>query len=188
MGVLGEPRHARIRGRSWHALDVLADESQQAGAFVVGEDLGTVPPGVRQALRRRDVLSCRLFWFERAAPRRYPWRSLAAVTTHDLPTIPGVLSGGDTTDELAARLASFAPANGEDVVVDVYRALAAAPSAVVVVTIEDALGVERRPNMPGTSDPANWSRALPVLVEAMAEHRTSKRVADAMRATGRAGP
>ncbi|MGW0930830.1 4-alpha-glucanotransferase [Streptomyces sp. NPDC002644] len=74
-------------------LAVLALEAHRAGAAVIGEDLGTVEPGVREALRERGVLGTSVLWFERGwesdgrplAPES--WRSdcLATVTTHDLP-------------------------------------------------------------------------------------------------------
>lgn len=51
-------------------LAVLALEAHLAGAVVIGEDLGTVEPGVREALARRGVLGTSVLWFERdwAAP------------------------------------------------------------------------------------------------------------------------
>jgi 4-alpha-glucanotransferase len=83
-------------------LGVLALESQRAGALVIGEDLGTVAPGVRERLAAEQVLSYRLIWFERAQDgaglRRaadYPRLALAAATTHDLPTVAGFFSGAD---------------------------------------------------------------------------------------------
>ncbi len=83
-------------------LGILALESHRAGGLVVGEDLGTVEPGVRERLAAEDVLSYRLAWFERSpdlAGRRraadYPPLALAAATTHDLPTVAGFLSGAD---------------------------------------------------------------------------------------------
>jgi 4-alpha-glucanotransferase len=82
-------------------LGVLALESEAAGALVVGEDLGTVEPGVRERLADEGVLSYRLAWFEqgfdggRRRAADYPRLALAATTTHDLPTVAGFFSGSD---------------------------------------------------------------------------------------------
>ncbi|MGP8301750.1 4-alpha-glucanotransferase [Streptomyces inhibens] len=46
-------------------LSVLALEAQRAGAAVIGEDLGTVEPGVRGTLAERGVLGTSVLWFER---------------------------------------------------------------------------------------------------------------------------
>ncbi|MGW8591291.1 4-alpha-glucanotransferase [Dietzia sp. NPDC055877] len=46
-------------------LAVLTLEASRAGAVVVGEDLGTVAPGVREALSERGVLGTSVMWFER---------------------------------------------------------------------------------------------------------------------------
>ncbi|MFJ5799763.1 4-alpha-glucanotransferase [Streptomyces decoyicus] len=46
-------------------LSVLALEAHRAGAVVIGEDLGTVEPGVRGALAERGVLGTSVLWFER---------------------------------------------------------------------------------------------------------------------------
>jgi 4-alpha-glucanotransferase len=82
-------------------LGVLALESVEAGALVVGEDLGTVERGVRERLEAEGVLSYRLAWFEhgpgggRRRAADYPRLALAATTTHDLPTVAGFFSGSD---------------------------------------------------------------------------------------------
>jgi 4-alpha-glucanotransferase len=82
-------------------LGVLALESHRAAALVVGEDLGTVEPGVRERLAAEGVLSYRLAWFEqgpdggRRRAADYPRLALAATTTHDLPTVAGFFSGSD---------------------------------------------------------------------------------------------
>jgi 4-alpha-glucanotransferase len=82
-------------------LGVLALESATARALVVGEDLGTVEPGVRERLAAENVLSYRLAWFEqgpdggRRRAADYPRLALAATTTHDLPTVAGFFSGSD---------------------------------------------------------------------------------------------
>jgi 4-alpha-glucanotransferase len=82
-------------------LGILALESAGAQALVVGEDLGTVEPGVRERLAAEGVLSYRLAWFEqgpdggRRRAADYPGLALAATTTHDLPTVAGFFTGSD---------------------------------------------------------------------------------------------
>jgi 4-alpha-glucanotransferase len=170
-----------VRYRGDELLGVLAIESTRSGAVVVGEDLGTVEPEVRAALSDAGVLSYRLAWFEDDPPEHYPTQALAAVTTHDLPTIAGVWSGEDAADQRAAGidadeaalerlkgklmgLTGWGPdASVEDVIVATYGRLASAPSALVAATLEDALALRHRPNLPGTTDERpNWSTALPV--------------------------
>jgi 4-alpha-glucanotransferase len=81
-------------------VGILALEAYRAGAFVVGEDLGTVEPWVREYLAERGILGTSVLWFEYAddAGNLLPaqrWRTdcLAAVTTHDLPPTAAYLAG-----------------------------------------------------------------------------------------------
>ncbi|MDT8452586.1 MAG: malto-oligosyltrehalose synthase [Gammaproteobacteria bacterium] len=82
-------------------LGILALESQRNQCLVIGEDLGTVPDEVRQALHPRGVLSYRLLYFEKTdandfkPPSAFPSQALVAVTTHDLPTLAGYWQGRD---------------------------------------------------------------------------------------------
>ena len=92
-------------------LGILALESWRNRCLVVGEDLGTVPDDVRQALQPMNVLSTRLLYFERhedgrfTPPGEYPLNAMAAVTTHDLPTLAGFWQGLDI--DLRDRLHLF---------------------------------------------------------------------------------
>ena len=45
-------------------VGILALEAQRAGAVVIGEDLGTVEPWVREHLRERGMLGTSILWFE----------------------------------------------------------------------------------------------------------------------------
>ncbi len=136
----------------------------------MGEDLGTVEPGTREELSRREVLSYRLLWFEEQPPESYPARALAALTTHDLPTLAGVWGGVDTDPEIRDRLREHAGLTGEETVAEVigpaHRALARSPAQILSATLEDALGVAERPNHPGgDADWPNWRLALPLSLE-----------------------
>lgn len=80
---------------------LLALESQRHCCAVVGEDLGTVPDGFREALRAADVLSYRIVHFERRSdasyipPGEYPPLAAASAATHDLASVAGFWLGRD---------------------------------------------------------------------------------------------
>lgn len=81
-------------------LRLVALESWRHRAVVVGEDLGTVPPGFRATLADVNVLGTRVLWFERdemrfMAPCEWHPATLATSSTHDLPTIAGWWAGRD---------------------------------------------------------------------------------------------
>jgi glycogen operon protein len=84
-------------------LAILAQESVRAKCMIIGEDLGTVPPGFREKMAANNVLSYRILLFERDAsgrflpPDEYPELALAATGTHDLPPLAGWLEGDDIT-------------------------------------------------------------------------------------------
>jgi 4-alpha-glucanotransferase len=80
-------------------IGILALEAYRAGALVVGEDLGTVEPWVRDYLAERGIFGTSVLWFERdengrpLPPERWRELCLATVTTHDLPPTAGYLTG-----------------------------------------------------------------------------------------------
>ena len=94
-----------VREFSDDLVRILALESVRNQVTVIGEDLGTVEPSIRETLQRFGILSYRLLYFEKNAdgtfrtPGEYPRESLASVTTHDLPTLAGFWTGRD----IAAR-------------------------------------------------------------------------------------
>ncbi len=96
---------AYVRELAHDLVRILALESVRNSAVIVGEDLGTVEPEVRQTLAGFGILSYRLLYFERVAgrfksPEEYPAQALAASTTHDLATITGFW----TSNDIEARL------------------------------------------------------------------------------------
>jgi 4-alpha-glucanotransferase len=91
-------------------IRVLALESVRNQVVIVGEDLGTVEPEVRETLARFGILSYRLFYFEKDGSGRfkrndeYPSQALVSSTTHDLPTLAGFWTGADIEARRAAGM------------------------------------------------------------------------------------
>ena len=187
-----------VRYPATEMLDILALESVRAGAVVVGEDLGTVEPIVREEMAARNMLSYRLVYFSDDPPTALPRRALSAVTTHDLPTVAGLWTGADAAEceaigvpvnkpglaEMRGRVARVA-AEAEDpdqAAVATYRALAAGPSMLVAASLEDAAGAVERPNIPGTTVPVrqNWSRPLPAALDDLLASPLAEAVAAAL--------
>ena len=199
--VGGEPASgAYVYGHARDLLAIVALESLRARAFIVGEDLGTVEDSVRETLAATRVLSYRLLWFEKKSPSRFPEQALAAVTTHDLPTIAGLWNGSDLaaqkelglspneqgTREIVARVRRLTAATTRTptstVIVRVHEGLAQAPSRLLTATLDDAMGVEERPNMPATRDEwPNWSLALPEPIETLDRNPVAARISRALR-------
>ena len=196
---------AYVRYPADDLLDIVALESHRARSVVVGEDLGTVEPGVRESLAEHAVLSYRLMWFEPDAPSSWPALAMGAITTHDLPTITGLWTGSDLEDQVAhvptprpalerdravllAQLPTPAESDGDGaagVVVAAHRRLGEAPCVLLSATLEDAVGQPLRPNMPGTSGRPNWSIPLPVDVDDLPGHPLATRLAQVLDAAVR---
>jgi 4-alpha-glucanotransferase len=189
-------------------LDLALMEAVRADAVLVGEDLGTVEPEVRTAMGDRDVSGYKVGWFEDDPPPTWPAASVGMLSTHDLPTVAGLCSGADARARSVAgldpdprgdallreRLDRLVRAGGGDpggtageVTVAAHRALGTAGSDLVVASLEDAVGVEVRPNLPGTVDQhPNWRLALPVPLEEL-DDAGAQMVADAVSAGRRSG-
>jgi 4-alpha-glucanotransferase len=174
-------------------LALLAHESRRANAFVVGEDLGLVEPVVREQLNAKGSLSYRLLWFEDSHPSQWPHDAVAAVGTHDLPTIAGIWTRSEPEHRLhhlRDRLVNLThmpdDANPVDVAVETYRHLAMGAPRIALASLEDALGVHERPNVPGTTtEMPNWRLALPASIEEIETSDGPNRIAEAMRNAGR---
>jgi 4-alpha-glucanotransferase len=82
-------------------IRLVALESWRHACAVVGEDLGTVPDGFRDKMRSTNILSYRIFVFERESdgtfvpPARYPALAAASAATHDIATLRGFWLGTD---------------------------------------------------------------------------------------------
>ena len=89
-------------------IGILCLEAARAGVVVIGEDLGTFEPWVRDYLNDRGILGTSILWFEKdhegrpLDPEHYRRMTLTSVTTHDLPPTAGYLAGEHV--ELRERL------------------------------------------------------------------------------------
>jgi 4-alpha-glucanotransferase len=126
------------------------------------------------------------------APQDWPANAVAMTSTHDLPTVAGWWRGSDIetrrqfelladpAGEVAARendrqllwrsLQRAGAASGEipppdetaPVVDAAARFIGRTPSPLALLPLEDALGLEQQPNLPGTIDQhPNWRRRYP---------------------------
>ncbi|MEZ5861905.1 MAG: 4-alpha-glucanotransferase, partial [Geminicoccaceae bacterium] len=92
---------AYVRYPLHRMLATVAEASRAHDCLVIGEDLGTVAPGFREAMLDAGLLSYKVVWFERwesglfHASGQYPQAALATISTHDLATVRGYLGGRD---------------------------------------------------------------------------------------------
>jgi len=179
-------------------LRLLTLESHRHQAIVLGEDLGTVPDGLRDKLIARSILGMRVLLFEQDHSTRFrpildwPDNALATTSTHDLPTLNGWWHGRDIEwnarlglvtsddeshwrahrqrerDSLRSALSqdpqNFREEQHEtDQVLDAsVRFLGHTRAPLVLLPLEDALGLDEQANLPGTVDThPNWRRRLP---------------------------
>ncbi|HEY1573334.1 MAG TPA: 4-alpha-glucanotransferase [Pseudonocardiaceae bacterium] len=195
-------------------LGILALEAHRAGAVVVGEDLGTVRPEVTTTLHERGMLSSAVLWFQRdwdtpghpfVPPKAWNPHAMASITTHDLPTVAGWLSGehvrvraelsmldGPVADEersaAADRAALFDLLRAEgvptdDPVIALHTVLARAAARLLLTSPADVVGEHRQPNLPGTVDQyPNWRIPLPVTLDAFFADDRVRRAVAALRA------
>ena len=189
-------------------IAVTAMESQKHRCLVVGEDLGTVPEGLREQLGAANILSYRVLWFEREGlgfipPERYPPLALACLASHDLPTFSGWRAGRDIEiarqiehlpenalapkrTERAAEIATLdrlsGAANDDAASAAAHRLVARAPSCIMLVQADDLAG-ERDPlNVPGTDrEWPNWRRRVSVPVETLADTPAAQAIIHAVK-------
>jgi 4-alpha-glucanotransferase len=172
---------------------VLTLESQRNRCEVVGENLGTVPPEIGDALPRHRIWGMYLAQFTASEdPDMSPAtdQDMALIGTHDTPTFAGWLSGVDIGERVRCELLDeeAVPAVREERMratgrlagrlnasLDDPRALLSATlewlgesgSPLVVAWLEDLWLEEEGVNLPGTrsSERPNWQRPMSRLLE-----------------------
>lgn len=163
-------------------------ESHRNRCLVIGEDLGTLPPGLDRLLSEAGILSYRVLYFEQEhgyfrPAAAYKPDALVTLGTHDLPPLPRWWAGDDLAlrtalghlapealDAAQAQrrherdaLAGWAGAEPGDTppVVALHRTLARTPARLLCAQLEDMRPEAAQMNVPGTSDEyPNWRHRL----------------------------
>ncbi|OKO83440.1 4-alpha-glucanotransferase [Bradyrhizobium sp. NAS96.2] len=174
-------------------LAATAQESAASRCVVIGEDLGTVPPGFREQMNGWGIWSYLVMMFEtddqgvfRNADYYLP-NALVTFNTHDLSTYAGWRSFSDLKTKRALGIDPGETDEGrwhalgqlDDVLrrhdihhndfYSVANFLARTRSRMMAVSMEDLLGIVEQPNIPGTVyEHPNWKRRLPVSIEHLA--------------------
>lgn len=180
----------------WYA--VLALESHRHESLIIGENLGTVPRQVNQALAAHGVQRMYVVQYEVQPPPSAPLNPVpadtaASLNTHDMPPFAAFYHAADVDDRIALGLLDEAGAQAERSRRAAIRAslaaaltpgrddlpsllpallyrLAASPSRLLIVNLED-LWYETAPqNTPGTvAERPNWRRRSALSLEALRE-------------------
>jgi len=199
-------------------LNLLVLESWRQRAVVIGEDLGVVPPGLREQLAARGILGIDVLLFNRDRDGQFlppsQWRreAVATTTTHDLPTLCGWREGLDldwrqrlglgSAQQLASERHDRARAvvhlraacaneglDSGNAWLDALRFTARAPAPLALLPVEDALALRAQPNLPGTVDThPNWRQRLPQPLPASTLQSALSAFADARHTAATAAP
>ncbi|HUC04489.1 MAG TPA: 4-alpha-glucanotransferase [Acidimicrobiales bacterium] len=200
--------YVSYEAEEWHALVSL--EAHRAGTVVIGEDLGTVPPGVRRRMQRDGMLRSWVFQFESSPADPLPAPPpgvVASLGTHDLPRFgpwfrgTGNGSDGDAErgDAMAMRtqrrkslvdaLGIDGAAAGDQAVLEgCLLHLAASDAAVVLADLEELWGEDRPQNRPGTGPEAdNWRGRARRTLEDLSEDEALGHLVDELSKTRSVG-
>lgn len=181
-----EERLQRERGERF--LKMVIEESGQA--LPVAEDLGMIPPFVRETLSSVSVPGYKVMRWEKDSntfrdPAGYPQVSLATTGTHDTDTLAQWWGSMDA----AEKKALWRMISGRDDVwhstdtahEGILRSVMNSGSALVVLPVQDIFSLEERINTPGTMGDHNWTFRFPVTAEEIGENERFKEKMDFFR-------
>ena len=141
---------------------------------VIAEDLGSIPPFVRESMARLDLPGLKVLRWERhwdragqppVDPAEFPERSVATTGTHDIEPL-ALTPDGDSEEKRTA----------------VLRSMLSAGSILTLIPVQDVFGWTDRINTPAVVDDINWTWRLPWPVEAWLDREDTVGRADQLKA------
>ena len=157
---------------------ILSVESHRHQAGIVGENLGTVPPGVNRALAEHNIRQMYVVQYEIMGDPEKPnlppvrAKSVASLNTHDMPPFQAFLEGLDIDDRLDLGLLDEKTARKERKQRALMKRklrsfrnatqfLADSMADIVLVNIEDLWQETLPQNVPATNkERPNWRRRM----------------------------
>jgi 4-alpha-glucanotransferase len=170
---------------------ILSLESHRAGAGIVGENLGVVPPVVNESMTRHNIRQLYVAQYETAVGygepglRTPPAGCVASLNTHDLFPFQAFIEGKDIDERLRLKfineeeaaaerreregvrnaLTQFVGENLFDGCVDF---LAKSDASIVLLNLEDLWGETKAQNIPATTtEHPNWRRRMRYSMESL---------------------
>jgi 4-alpha-glucanotransferase len=140
---------------------------------LVAEDLGSIPPFVRESMARLDLPGLKVLRWEKhwdhpgqppIDPVEFPERSVATTGTHDIEPLASTPEGA--TEELRAA---------------VMQSLLSAGSCLTLIPLQDVFGWTDRINTPAVVDEVNWTWRLPWAVDAWLDREDTVARADQLK-------
>lgn len=187
--------YIRFTEEDFFAIAVL--EAERAGADIIGENLGTVPPKVNEILRERNLKSMQILQLDlyqepEVLKDKLDQNVLCSLNTHDLPMFARFLKSEDLTEvhslgilgaahypvmqkERDEQLARWAKIFQENPVIGALRYLSVSNCRYLVVNVEDLWGEEHPQNIPGTwKEVPNWRRKMLLPVKQWEKNEVAK--------------
>lgn len=146
----------------------------EPGPELIAEDLGSVPPFVRESMARHNLPGLKVLRWEKQwdregrppiEPRDFPERSVATTGTHDIEPLADTPEG--RTEELR---------------VAVLQSLLSAGSYLTLIPLQDIFGWIDRINTPAVVDDVNWTWRLPWPIDTWLDREETVSRADQLKA------
>jgi 4-alpha-glucanotransferase len=148
--------------------------SGESSPDVIAEDLGSIPPFVRESMGRLDLPGLKVLRWERhwdrdgkppIDPAEFPECSVATTGTHDIEPLAATPDG-----------------ETEEKRIGVLRSMLSAGSILTLIPLQDVFGWTDRINTPAVVDEINWTWRVPWPVDAWLDREDTVARADQLKA------